>query len=188
LFISLSYSDLKYLCFRSNCFISDVHYFRFRFTDRIPRFRGDYHSVEHTVCDRHDTYQTMAVRLVAGFQVPARELLACVPAGSNRSSGILETAFRSPTDFNSKLETLSPAGAARGDKYGAISPIHPSHHHLSSLFVPFPGFDRHVQPRSWRRRAAALVFGTTAFLDRQRGVVAAMAPAVTSGHNARDYP
>jgi hypothetical protein len=33
-------------------------------------------------------------------------------------------------------------------------------------------------------RAAALGFGTTAFLDRQRGVVAAVAPAGTSGHNA----
>ncbi|CAD6229708.1 unnamed protein product [Miscanthus lutarioriparius] len=33
-------------------------------------------------------------------------------------------------------------------------------------------------------RAAAPGFGATAFLDRQRGVVAAVAPTATSGHNA----
>jgi len=97
------------------------------------------------------------------------------PAGSDRSSGILETAS----------ETLSPAGlgAARVINTAPISPIqpsiHPSAHHLS-LFLSLLS----VAMYTIAPRAAAPGFGATAFLDRQRGVVAAVAPTATSGHNA----
>jgi len=97
------------------------------------------------------------------------------PAGSDRSSGILETAS----------ETLSPAGlgAARVINTAPISPIqpsiHPSAHHLS-LFLSLLS----IAMCTIAPRAAAPGFGATAFLDRQRGVVAAVAPTATSGHNA----
>ena len=97
------------------------------------------------------------------------------PAGSDRSSGILETAS----------ETLSPAGlgAARVINTASISPIqpsiYPSAHHLS-LFLSLLS----IAMCTIAPRAAAPGFGATAFLDRQRGVVAAVAPAATSGDNA----